>query len=95
MLMKNKKIRNTSISLDGGTFENCDFDKCEVIFSGYLPVRITGCKFGPDVKWSFSGPASNTISFMRSIYAQGATQLIENTFEQIRGSPSKGGPTLH
>ena len=36
MLMKNEKIRNTMISLDGGTFENCDFDKCEIIYSGYL-----------------------------------------------------------
>ncbi len=95
MLMKNKKIRNTPISLDGGTFENCDFDKCEIIYSGYLPVRMDSCKFGPDVKWSLSGPASNTINFMRGIYAQGAKSLIENTFETIRGSPSAGGPTLH
>ena len=95
MLMKNKKIRNTSISLDGGTFENCDFDKCEISFSGYLPVHLTGCKFGPDVKWSFVGPAGNAIEFLRAIYAQGATELIENTFEQIRGNPPKSGPTLH
>ncbi len=95
MLMKNKKVRNTSISLDGGTFENCDFDKCEVIFSGYLPVRFVNCKFGPGVKWSFSGPASNTIVFMQAIFAQGATELVENTFEHIRGIPPKGGATLH
>ncbi len=55
MLLKNKKIRNTSISLDGGTFEHCDFDNCEIIFSGYLPVHLNHCKFGPDVKWSFVG----------------------------------------
>ena len=95
MLMKNEKIRNTSISLDGGTFENCDFDNCEIVFSGYLPVYLSGCKFGPGVKWSFSGPAANAIQFMQAIYAQGATELIENTFEQIRGNPPKTGPTLH
>ncbi len=95
MFMKNEKIRNTTISLDGGTFKICDFDKCEIIYSGYLPVRMDSCKFGPDVKWTFSGPASNTINFMQAIYAQGATQLLENTFENIRGNPSKSGATLH
>ncbi len=95
MLMKNKKIRNTSISLDGGTFEHCDFDKCELIFSGYLPVAFHHCKFGPDTKWSFSGPANNTVMFMQAIYASGATELLENTFEQIRGNPPKSGTTLH
>ncbi len=95
MLMKNKRIRDTSISLDGGTFEHCDFDKCELIFNGYLPIRITDCQFGPDIVWTFSGPASNTIKFMQAIYAQGAEQLLENTFEQIRGTPSGSDPTLH
>ena len=95
MLMKNKKIRNTSISLDGGTYENCDFDNCELIFSGYLPVHLSDCVFGSGVKWSFAGPANNTVAFMRAIYAQGATVLVENTFEQIRGNPPKSGVTLH
>ncbi len=97
MLMKNEKIRNTTISLDGGTFKICDFDKCEIIYSGYLPVYLNQCTFGPNIKWSFSGPAANTITFMKGLYAQGrgATQLIENTFEQIRGRPPKGGPILH
>ena len=95
MLMKNKKIRNTSISLDGGTFEKCDFDNCELVFSGYLPVHLSNCVFGSGIKWSFAGPAGNTIQFMRAIYAQGATVLVENTFEQIRGNPPQGGATLH
>ncbi len=95
MLMKNKKIRNTSISLDGGTFEHCDFDQCEIIFSGYLPVRFAHCKFGSNVKWTFAGPANNTIQVMQAIYAAGATELIENAFEQIRGNAPKSDRTLH
>ena len=95
MFMKNKKIRNTSISLDGGTFESCDFDNCELVFSGYLPVHLSNCVFGSGVKWSFAGPAGNTIKFMQAIYAQGATVLVENTFEEIRGNPPKSGVTLH
>ncbi len=95
MLMKNKKIRNTTISLDGGTFEHCDFDKCEMIFSGYLPVHLTHCNFGSDVKWTLAGPGSNVIAFMRAIYTHGGEKLLENTFEQIRGNPPKSGSTLH
>ena len=95
MIIKNQKIRNTSISLDGGTFEHCDFDNCKLTYSGYLPVVLSHCKFGANVKWNFAGPATNTLMFMQAIYSAGATELIENAFEQIRGNPPKSGPTLH
>ena len=95
MIVKNKKFRNTFISLDGGTFEKCTFEKCKMIYSGYLPVSLIHCTYGPDLEWSFDGPAANTIAFMRGLYESGATQLIENTFESIRGKPPKSGPTLH
>jgi hypothetical protein len=95
MLAKNKKFRNTSISLDGGTFEGCEFENCELTFSGYMPVQLTDCTFGQNIQWTFSGPASTTVSFMKALYAMGATEIIENAFEQIRGKPPKSGAVLH
>ena len=95
MLMKNKKIRNTSICLDGGTFEGCEFADCELIVSGYLPIHLTGCNFGDNIQWTFTGPANSTIVFMKALYQMGLTDLVENTFELIRGNPPKSGPVLH
>ena len=93
MLMKNKKIRNTSICLDGGTFEDCEFYNCELTYCGYLPVNMSNCKFR-NIQWSFTGPANNTIQFLKAMYPAD-TNLIENTFELIRGNPPKSGPVLH
>ena len=95
MLAKNKKFLNTSISLDGGTFEGCEFENCELIFSGYMPVQLTDCTFGQNIQWSFSGPASTTVAFMAALYAMGATELIDNVFEKIRGKSLKSGAVLH
>ena len=95
MLAKNKKFRNTSISLDGGTFEDCEFENCELTFSGYIPVQMTGCTFGQNIQWSFSGPAAITVAFMKALFAMGATELIENILEEIRGNPPKSDAVVH
>lgn len=85
MIAHNKKFHDTTVVLDGSTFAGCTFDRCMLIFSGLLPVHLEGCGFN-ECKWSFSGPAANTVGFMSAVHAMGggATQLIEQTFENIR-----------
>jgi hypothetical protein len=38
-----------------------------------------------DCKWTVRGPAENTFSLLSALYKAGATDLIEATFNQIRG----------
>ena len=94
MLVTGKKFRNATMQLDGNTFKNCTFTNCTLVFSGYMPVGLENVTF-TDVSWGFAGPASTTIDFMRALYAAGATQLIENTLQTIRGEKTTIGPTLH
>ena len=94
MIAEDRTFKGRKISIDGGSFHSCTFEKCTLVFSGYLPVTLDGCNFD-DCKWEFTGPAMNTIGFMKALYAVGATQLIENTFGQIRGKEAGSGPTLH
>ena len=94
MLVTGKKLRNAAMQLDGNTFKSCTFTNCNLIFSGYMPVGLEHNTFN-EVSWSFTGPASITIEFMRQLYASGATQLIENTLQAIRGEKTTSGPTLH
>ena len=96
MLVTGKRFRNATIQLDGNSFQKCTFTSCRLVFSGYMLVQIDHCEFDDDVAWSFAGPASTTIEFMKALYAGGAKQVIENTFQAIRGEkPPVGGPTLH
>ena len=85
-----------TIFLDGSTFKNCKFRKCHLVYSGLQGVALDGCDF-EGVTWAFEGPAKNIVNFLTALYAGGATQLIENTFQHIRGQPPGVGPapTFH
>ncbi len=93
MIAEKKTFKGRTISLDGGSFYSCKFDGCNLVFGGYLPVTLEGSSFN-NCEWSFTGPALNTMGFMKALYAAGATDLIENTYRQIRGE-EPGGPILH
>ena len=86
-----------TIFLDGSTFKNCKFRKCHLVYSGLQGVALDGCDFGEGVTWAFDGPAKIISKFLSSLYASGATELIENFFQQIRGQPAGSGvaPTFH
>ena len=94
MITEKMTFEGKTISLDGGSFYECHFKGCTLIFNGVLPVTMDACSFD-DCKWQFSGPAQNTIGFMQALYAGGAKDLIENTFLNIRGKKVGPGPMLH
>ncbi len=94
MIAQNKTFKGRQVSLDGSAFDGCTFDKCHLVFSGYIPVSLENCNFN-DCTWEFTGPATNTIVFMKALHAAGATDLIENTCREICGQALGTGPTLH
>ena len=94
MITEKMTFEGKTIVLDGGSFYACYFKSCTLNFNGVLPVAMHECSFD-DCKWQFSGPAQNTIVFMQALYAGGAKDLIENTFQNIRGETVEQGPTLH
>lgn len=84
MKFDKKEFANEPINLNGNHFENCTFTKCEMIFTGVGPVGLVGCGF-IECRWSFQGPASDTVAFMKALYDMGGggKALIEATFKQI------------
>ncbi|MBU4234465.1 MAG: pentapeptide repeat-containing protein [Desulfobacterales bacterium] len=85
-----KNLRNTyeniTVQLENSEFIECRFINCTLMYSGLGPVSMQGCSFNK-VNWVFTGPAQNTLQFMRAIYqgaGEGGKQLIEKTFENIR-----------
>ena len=94
MIAKEQTFENLTIQLDGSTFINCTFKTCELVYSGLLTVTLNGCAFD-NVRWRFTGPAGDTVQFMKALYEGGAAELIENTFRTIRGEAVEQGQTLH
>ena len=84
MIARNQTFTEITVYLDGGSFYDCVFERCTVVFSSLLPTTLHNPRF-VDCTWQAKGPAEYTINFMASLYKVGAHDLIENTFKTIRG----------
>ncbi len=94
MIAEKMAFEGKNIVLDGGSFYACQFNRCKLIYNGMMAVTFDECSFD-NCEWQFAGPALNTIGFMQALYAVGAKDLIENTFQNIRGETVEQGPALH
>jgi len=92
MIAIKRTFRGIPIHLDGGTFINCKFEKCELIYSATRPVHISGSTFS-NCKCRFLGPARLTLDFMRGLYTAGFAGLVEQAFDQIRKPASAAART--
>jgi DNA-directed RNA polymerase subunit RPC12/RpoP len=84
--VQNRVFSHEIIRLDFASYENCRFEHCTLIYSGYGPISMSGCSFG-DVKWIFADAAENVLRFLTAMYhggGEGGRQLVEQTFNTIR-----------
>lgn len=87
-------FRDQAVLLDGNEFIECTFDRCELVFAGISPVTMHNPKMN-GCGWTMTGPAALTINFMSGLYASGAHELIEQTFDNIRGKAARAGLKLN
>ena len=85
MVVRNEEFVDMSISLDGGTYEKCNFRNCTLVYSGLLPANLKDCGFENCV-WDFIGPAANALAFMRNLYMAGGDQRdqIEDVMNKVK-----------
>ncbi len=93
MITTDKTFKDISITLDGGTFTRCKFERCKIVFSGILPVTLDDPAF-VDCEWSFTGPAANAMNFMRAMFLAGAKDLIEKTCAGIQSPAGSTAPVI-
>ena len=74
---------NETVVLDGNEYLNCTFNNCDIIFGATAGVTLNGISFN-DCRWTFTGPAGTTINFLTALYQAGVSDMIEQTFDNIR-----------
>lgn len=82
---------NLTVKLDNDEFLRCTFINCRMEYSGSGPLSLVECSF-VNTQWAFTGPAKNTLRFMRAVYhgtGEGGKKMIEKTFEQIKEPPKE------
>ena len=76
-------IENQTVFVDGRDFHGAEFRNCLLIYSG------GGVKMGSttqkNCQWKFDGPAGRTLYGMKELYKHGHANMIERTFDYIRG----------
>ena len=87
---ENNTYNNTRLDLDGHEYINCTLNNCELVFRGERHTQLDGCQFN-DCQWVLSGPAKNTMDFLRAVYHAGdwGKQLVEETFNNVRKPSSE------
>lgn len=96
MKFEKTSFKNSTVELDGKHFVDCTFNGCRLVFAAVSPVRMSGCTFG-NCSWHFTEAAALTLGFMASLYKVGGLgpQILEATFENIRGKNTGKGFTLN
>jgi hypothetical protein len=85
MVAYDQVFNDAVIYLDGKSFYRCKFHGCTLIIHGFIGCTLVDPQF-VDCKWSVAGPAQITFELLSALYKAGATDLIEGTFRQIRGT---------
>lgn len=87
MIARDQVFSDTKVYLDGAAFHNCTFERCEIVISGFIGCNLNNPRF-IDCRWTVAGPAQNTFELLGALYKAGAVDLIEKTFDSIRGRPA-------
>ena len=90
MIARDQTFSDMRIVVDGCAFYNCTFRSCVFIYCASLPVVMENNRFEGNCRWEFDRAAKSTIGFLATMYRAGATQLVENTFDVIRGVRPQG-----
>ena len=85
---------NQDVDLDNNEFISCEFKSCNLIYHGGKPPSLVNCSFS-NFRITFSGAASDTLSFMTGLYHGGFKSVIDATFGNIRRNPKEKSWTFH
>ena len=76
-----------NVQIDGGiAYVKCKFVKCNMVLMGMAAPQIVETVF-EECRWSFAGPAANTLSFLKAMYQTEAKEMVEAVIRSIRGLP--------
>lgn len=83
MNVESQHFENETVALDNHRYIRCTFRNCDLIYTGTGPVGLTGNNIH-DCRWSFQGPAGQTLEFLRDLYHGGGRAMVEEWMKEIK-----------
>ena len=71
-----------TITLDGESFEDCEFRSCRLVYSAGAVPQMTGCRYD-DCEWKLEGPAADTLAHLKVMWTQGAKAPVQALIKDI------------
>jgi len=76
--IQDRWFKDTTVYLDGYTFERCRFDRCQ-LFTEYATFVIRNCAIAPDCGIHFGGPALKIARLLMQVL------LTKRRINQVKG----------
>ena len=85
MQFSNQRFADERIDLDSKAFHDCEFENCELVFSGDRPPTFSNNRFR-NCQFVMTGAATRTLYLLSNIYhaGQGGRDVVDSLFDAIR-----------
>jgi hypothetical protein len=87
MEFKKCTFANSIEPCDGKNYIDCDFDNCQLLYSGGDLPSFVRCNL-KETGFIFTGAAGNTLQLLQSMYAGGFAPIVEQLINIIQSPPA-------
>lgn len=86
--IENSIFHGAHIQLEGISYNKCRFTNCTFMYSGMGPVQLENNQIEGTCQLLFTGPAGNTLNFLKMFYGGGGAPLVEQVLQSLRSPQS-------
>lgn len=91
MQYSNQKFSDERIELDAKSFHDCEFENCELVFSGDRPPTFSDNRF-INCQFVLTGAATRTLYLLSNIYhaGKGGQDVVDSIVDDLRNREIHG-----
>jgi hypothetical protein len=71
-----------TVTLDGETFEDCEFRDCRLVYAGGEPPVLENCRFH-DCDWRQDEAAARTLAYLKVLWNAGGKATVQTLIKDI------------
>ena len=89
MKATNCTFKNAIVHVDGQSYRECRFERCQLVYSGGDLPRMVDCEF-LRCRWTLEGAGARTLRLMKAMVERGGS--MRDLVERSLGLAERSGP---
>ncbi len=74
-----------TVTLDGASFEDCEFRDCRLVYAGGPPPSFDSCRF-ENCEWRLDDAAARTLAVLKVVWSVGGKAPVQGWIKEITGA---------